>query len=428
MLADNKNSLNQPSDYLKNFSFSWKTNPNWLLLILFLLIVRVNAQEVWTQVQAPGGNVLSSQQLGKAYYILNTGSIQSTQKVDISGEEHQLMVLPNEKGQMETFSISKVGLLSKALSERFPNINTYEGRSRSRPNVRVRLSTHPNGINAWLKLVDGPDFFIQTQKGQKNLHFTYLKSKTDETLSLSCKTQDAVELKSKVKTLDSKSKLSNNIIKTFRIAIATTAEYTSFWGDNDDSNGTNVEDAFGAVVSSLNRISSVFEDEVKVRLELVSDERLFYEDAETDPFTGNFASELQSTLDEVREADLLIHILDISHPNFEDHYNVVNETLAEIDKSEKPTILVFNKIDAYTPEAFDETDLMIERSSEHYSLDEWKETWMAKTQGDAVFISAAKKTNMEHFRNRVYQKVREQHITRFPYNHFLYPEIEVEEE
>ena len=72
--------------------------------------------------------------------------------------------------------------------------------------------------------------------GQKNLHFTYLKSKTDETLSLSCKTQDAVELKSKVKTLDSQSKRSNNIIKTFRIAIATTSEYTSFWGDNDDSN------------------------------------------------------------------------------------------------------------------------------------------------------------------------------------------------
>jgi subtilisin-like proprotein convertase family protein len=317
VLAHNKNSLNQPSDYLKNFSFSWKTNPNWLLLILFLLIVRINAQEVWTQVQAPGGNVLSSQQLGKAYYILNTGSIQSTQKVDISGEEHQLMVLPNEKGQMETFSISKLGLLSKALSERFPNINTYEGRSRSRPNVRVRLSTHPNGINAWLKLVDGPDFFIQTQKGQKNLHFTYLKSKTDETLSLSCKTQDAVELKSKVKTLDSQSKRSNNIIKTFRIAIATTAEYTSFWGDNDDSNGTNVEDAFGAVVSSLNRISSVFEDEVKVRLELVSDERLFYEDAETDPFTGNFASELQSTLDEVLgdEAYDVGHLFDYGQPN-----------------------------------------------------------------------------------------------------------------
>lgn len=136
----------------------------------------------------------------------------------------------------------------------------------------------------------------------------------------------------------------------------------------------------------------------------------------------------KSTLDEVHEADLLLHVVDIAHPQFESHIASVNELLAELKAQDKPTLMVFNKIDAYTPEAFDETDLMIERSSEHYSLDEWKETWMAKTQGDAVFISAAKKTNMEHFRNRVYQKVREQHITRFPYNHFLYPEIEVEEE
>lgn len=136
----------------------------------------------------------------------------------------------------------------------------------------------------------------------------------------------------------------------------------------------------------------------------------------------------KSTLDEVHEADLLLHVVDIAHPQFESHIASVNELLAELKVQDKPTLMVFNKIDAYTPEAFDETDLMIERSSEHYSLDEWKETWMAKTQGDAVFISAAKKTNMEHFRNRVYQKVREQHITRFPYNHFLYPEIEVEEE
>ncbi len=136
----------------------------------------------------------------------------------------------------------------------------------------------------------------------------------------------------------------------------------------------------------------------------------------------------KSTLDEVHEADLLLHVVDIAHPQFESHIASVNELLAELKVQDKPTLMVFNKIDAYTPEAFDETDLMIERSSEHYSLDEWKETWMAKTQGDAVFISAAKKTNMEHFRNRVYQKVRDQHITRFPYNHFLYPEIEVEEE
>jgi GTP-binding protein HflX len=135
----------------------------------------------------------------------------------------------------------------------------------------------------------------------------------------------------------------------------------------------------------------------------------------------------KSTLDEVHEADLLLHVVDIAHPQFEAQIASVNELLAELKVHNKPTLMVFNKIDAYKAEAFDETDLILERGSEHYSLDEWKETWMAKTEGDAVFVSAAKKTNIVYFRNRVYQKVREQHITRFPYNHFLYPEIEVEE-
>ena len=135
----------------------------------------------------------------------------------------------------------------------------------------------------------------------------------------------------------------------------------------------------------------------------------------------------KSTLDEVHEADLLLHVVDIAHPQFEAHIASVNELLAELKVQDKPMLTVFNKIDAYKAEAYDETDLILERGSEHYSLEEWKETWISKTEGDAVFVSAAKKTNMEYFRNRVYQKVREQHITRFPYNHFLYPEIEVEE-
>ena len=135
----------------------------------------------------------------------------------------------------------------------------------------------------------------------------------------------------------------------------------------------------------------------------------------------------KSTLDEVHEADLLLHVVDIAHPQFEAHISSVNELLSELKVKDKPSLMIFNKIDAYGAETFDETDLIMVRGSEHYSLDEWKETWMAKTQGDAVFVSAAKKTNMAYFRNRVYQKVREQHITRFPYNHFLYPEIEVEE-
>jgi len=130
----------------------------------------------------------------------------------------------------------------------------------------------------------------------------------------------------------------------------------------------------------------------------------------------------KGTLDEVHEADLLLHVVDISHPNFEDHIRSVNQTLTEINVQEKPTLMVFNKIDAYQPQTLDEDDLITERTSRHYSLKEWEQTWMAKMNGQALFMSAIKKENLEEFRQKVYQKVREIHITRFPYNNFLYPE------
>lgn len=132
----------------------------------------------------------------------------------------------------------------------------------------------------------------------------------------------------------------------------------------------------------------------------------------------------KSTLDEVREADLLLHVVDISHPQFEDHIASVNQILSEIKSADKPVLMVFNKIDAYQPEAYDEEDLMTERTQAHYSLDEWKQTWMARTNGDSIFISALNKGNFETFRKKVYERVREIHVTRFPYNSFLYPEYE----
>ncbi len=130
----------------------------------------------------------------------------------------------------------------------------------------------------------------------------------------------------------------------------------------------------------------------------------------------------KSTLDEVREADLLLHVVDISHPSFEDHIDSVNQILDEIDSVNKPTLMVFNKIDAYQPEEIDHDDLVTERTTAHYSLEEWRKTWMAKTSGDAIFVSALNKENLEEFRKVVYQKVRDIHVTRFPYNNFLYPE------
>ena len=136
----------------------------------------------------------------------------------------------------------------------------------------------------------------------------------------------------------------------------------------------------------------------------------------------------KSTLDEVRDADLLLHVVDISHPNFEDHIASVNQILGEIQSINKSTIMVFNKIDAYTHQTIAEDDLMTEKTSRHFTLEEWKQTWMSRMNGDAIFISAVNKENIQEFREKVYKKVREIHITRFPYNNFLYPEVEIEEE
>ena len=132
----------------------------------------------------------------------------------------------------------------------------------------------------------------------------------------------------------------------------------------------------------------------------------------------------KSTLDEVREADLLLHVVDIAHPNFEEHIESVNKTLGEINSADKPTIMVFNKIDAYQPEPFDQDDLIAVKTKANYTLQEWKNTWMSKIGDNALFISALKKENLDDFKKRVYNEVRQIHITRFPYNHFLYPDYD----
>jgi GTP-binding protein HflX len=134
----------------------------------------------------------------------------------------------------------------------------------------------------------------------------------------------------------------------------------------------------------------------------------------------------KSTLDEVREADLLLHIVDISHPNFEDHINSVNIILQEIDAASKPVVMVFNKIDAYQNETIDEDDLVTVPTKKHYTLQDWEKTYMNRENEQAIFISALHKENLEGFRKLVYEQVREIHITRFPYNDFLYQEYDEE--
>lgn len=131
----------------------------------------------------------------------------------------------------------------------------------------------------------------------------------------------------------------------------------------------------------------------------------------------------KSTLDEVREADLLLHVVDISHPDFEEHISSVNQILQDIKSNDKPTIMVFNKIDAFKNQEIEADDLITEKTTKHYTLDEWKTTWMNNVgEKNTLFISATNKENFEEFREKVYESVRKIHITRFPYNKFLYPD------
>ena len=133
----------------------------------------------------------------------------------------------------------------------------------------------------------------------------------------------------------------------------------------------------------------------------------------------NLIESFKSTLDEVREADLLLHVVDISHHSFEDQIEIVEKTLLEIEKKEKPTILIFNKVDAYTYVKKDDDDLS-PVTKENLSLDDLKKTWMAKMANDCIFISATNKTNIDELKTKLYEKVKEIFIEIYPYNDFLY--------
>jgi len=139
----------------------------------------------------------------------------------------------------------------------------------------------------------------------------------------------------------------------------------------------------------------------------------------------NLIESFKSTLDEVREADLLIHVVDVSHPNFEEQLEIVNQTLKEIDPREKPTILVFNKIDAFSYTPKEEDDLSpIKR--ENLSLDDLKKSWMSKMHDNCLFISAREKQNIDQLKEIMYTKIKEIHVERYPYNDFLFQKYEEE--
>ena len=131
----------------------------------------------------------------------------------------------------------------------------------------------------------------------------------------------------------------------------------------------------------------------------------------------------KSTLDEVREADLLIHVVDISHPDFEDQMKVVDKTLADLGAGEKPTIVLFNKTDAYTW-VEKEADDLTPATRENITMDELQRTWMGRLNGECLFVSALKKTGIENMRKVLYDRVKQLHVQKYPYNDFLYPDMD----
>ena len=127
----------------------------------------------------------------------------------------------------------------------------------------------------------------------------------------------------------------------------------------------------------------------------------------------------KSTLDEVREADILLHVVDISHPGFEEQMEVVENTLRDIGASNKPIFVIFNKIDAYEYEEYDEFSLE-PKTAENYSLEELKNSWIAQDKTPCIFISAKERINIDKLRNDIYKMVAEIHAGRYPFNNFLW--------
>ena len=277
-----------------------------ILFFFFLFNSFSFAQSNWTLISEDKiSDIVKNRQNDWRFYRLNKKQISNELnliKFDKNIRRSIELILPNEKGDFESFDLMPAKVLSSELQNKYPNVKTYLGKSNDRRNVKVRLSDSPLGVNIWILMPNGLNHFVQPLKDDSRIYFSYLRSKNPFSEVFKCytKTEDKTTssyLKSK-NIGSSQLELSENI-KTFRIAISATGEFTSFWGDDDDSNGTNSEDAFAAVASTINRVNEVFENDLGIHLELVSDSSLLYDNPETDPYTDDLNEEVQKTLDDV---------------------------------------------------------------------------------------------------------------------------------
>ena len=218
-----------------------------------------------------------------------------------------LLYFPNEENALEPFNLSSVSLFSSEAAKQYPQIKAYRGISTTRLGVSIRITISPQGISGTMRTPSGM-LFLQPKKEDQGKHIYYQrKDDLDQTDVLPFCTTDLEKIAPKREnssTTQKATSITTGALKTYRFAVAGTAEYTAFWGDNDDTNGTNQEDALAAVANTVNRMNEVLEVDLGVRLELVTTASLLYTDTTTDPFTGNFNDEIQETLTaEVGEAN-----------------------------------------------------------------------------------------------------------------------------
>lgn len=266
-----------------------------------LCIGRVTSQSYWSP---------SLQQNAKpeaVFYNLNRTSLQRQGQSSFNAPmDTQLkeVTLPNEMGELEVFDLIPAPVMAPEMAQKHPLIQTYKGVSQARSGVSARISVVPKGISAWIRNTKGNDFFVQPEKD--GLHFTYQRQKNDRTESFNCKVEssDWFQKNTPIANQAKRESSISGTLKTFRIAIVGTGEYTAHWGDDDNTNGTNQEDAYAAVIATLNRVNEVFETDLGVHLQLVTGSDMMQPDSATDSFTGNYNQEIQAFLtDQVGESN-----------------------------------------------------------------------------------------------------------------------------
>ncbi|MGB1448630.1 MAG: reprolysin-like metallopeptidase [Flavobacteriaceae bacterium] len=279
-------------------------------IVLFFVASMLFSQEYWSVEPQNSPVALSDNNLVKTIDLNQEAFAKVLKSPPLSNGKVQPLTLyfPNEEGRLEAFQLTAVPLFSAALAKQYPTINAYRGKSLERKNVSIRITHTPQGISGTMRSPKGM-VFLQPKKEEKGAHLYYQRNPAlyhsiEQPYCTTPHDQKSIAEAEGFTPSTQKGVALPGSLKTYRFAVAATAEYTQFWGDNDATNGTNQEDALAAVANTVNRMNEILEVDLGVRLELVSAASLLYTDTTTDPFTGSYNSEIQELLtSEVGEAN-----------------------------------------------------------------------------------------------------------------------------